>query len=232
MLFRRSRSLTFLPYGRRRSRWRPPGWFWLLLFSAAAGAGGVLWVQQRYLPPRLSAEASTQLRGAYAQADAERLRLRQALAQATQQLAGARTEVQSLTQALDASHATATRLQGDLAAAVDALPPDPRAGAVAVRAAQFTAGGGRLGYEVVLSTARVAAGQAQPALLSLTVTGQAASGRDGSVALAPVALALGRQTVARGSLPLPAGFRPRQTTVQVLEHAGGPVLGARTLRVP
>ncbi|MDE2147034.1 MAG: hypothetical protein KGJ24_10150, partial [Burkholderiales bacterium] len=212
-------------------RWRPPGWFWLLLFGAGAGAGGVLFVQQRYLPPRLSAEASAQLRGDYAQADAERLRLRAALAQATRELASARAEAQSLAQAEAASRAAVAQLQGDLAAAVDALPPDPRGGAVAVRAGQFTAAGGRLAYALVLSSARLAAGKTQPALLSLTVSGQAASGSEGSVALAPVALALGRQAVARGSLPLPAGFRPRQVAAQVLDHAGGQLLGSRVLLV-
>ncbi|MDE2564872.1 MAG: hypothetical protein KGL50_03730, partial [Burkholderiales bacterium] len=93
------------------------------------------------------------------------------------------------------------------------------------------AAGGRLAYALVLSSARLAAGKTQPALLSLTVSGQAASGSEGSVALAPVALALGRQAVARGSLPLPAGFRPRQVAAQVLDHAGGQLLGSRVLLV-
>ncbi|MBV9889557.1 MAG: hypothetical protein JO090_01555, partial [Rhizobacter sp.] len=47
----------------------------LLLLGIVVGAGSVLFVQERYLPPRLSAEASAQLRDALERADAERQRL-------------------------------------------------------------------------------------------------------------------------------------------------------------
>ena len=59
----RSRPVEFNPYGRRRSRRRFPRWLLLLLVGVAVGAGGVVLVQERYLPPRLSAEASTRLAG-------------------------------------------------------------------------------------------------------------------------------------------------------------------------
>jgi hypothetical protein len=37
--------------------------------------------------------------------------------------------------------------------------------------------------------------------------------------------------VVRGSLALPDGFRPRQTTVQVLDRPGGKLLGMRVILV-
>ncbi|HJV70446.1 MAG TPA: hypothetical protein VJ693_14915, partial [Ideonella sp.] len=73
-MFGRSKPVVFDPYGRRRSRWRMPRWLVLLLVGIVIGGGGVLFVQQRYLPPRLSAEASAALRSSFEQADAERLR--------------------------------------------------------------------------------------------------------------------------------------------------------------
>jgi len=35
----------------------------------------------------------------------------------------------------------------------------------------------------------------------------------------------------RGSLPLPQGFRPQQTTIQVLDRVGGKLLGMRVIYV-
>jgi len=51
------------------------------------------------------------------------------------------------------------------------------------------------------------------------------------VALTPIALTLGSHGVLRGSLQLPEGFKPRQTTVQVLDRAAGKSLGMRVLRI-
>ena len=62
-----------LSYGRPRSRWSLPPWLMLLILGAAAGAAGVVYVQEKHLPPRLSASASTGLRASYEQADAERI---------------------------------------------------------------------------------------------------------------------------------------------------------------
>ena len=65
-----SKPIPFDPYGsRRRSRKRFPGWLLLLLSGIAIGAGGVVYVQERHLPPRLSAAESTRLQDAYAKAD-------------------------------------------------------------------------------------------------------------------------------------------------------------------
>ena len=57
------------------------------------------------------------------------------------------------------------------------------------------------------------------------------SGTPTSLKLKPIALNLGSHEVMRGSLPLPEGFKPRQTTVQVLDRAAGKPLGMRVLRV-
>src|SRR5439155_11951312 len=56
-MFGQSKAVIFEPYGRRRSRRTVPRWLVLLLSGIVVGAGGVVFVQERYLPPRLSADA-------------------------------------------------------------------------------------------------------------------------------------------------------------------------------
>lgn len=198
-----------MPHGARRSRW--PSWVWLLLGGLAAGAAAVLLVQHRYLDPRTEAERS-QLIGE--------------LGQAQERLATASDGTKDLTNQLAASRARIERLQGDLATVVDALPPDPRNGIVEVRAARFTASGGMLAYELVLTRDR-AAGPPMIGQVRLVVAGDSARRADTSVALKPVDLSLGRHEVVRGRQPLPEGFVPRETTVQVVDRGAGRILGAR-----
>ena len=229
-MFASSKPVPFNPYGRRRSRWRLPRWAVLLLAGTAIGAGAVVYVQERHLPPRLSASESTQLNSAFTQADAERAQLKISLADTDRRLAAALTEKKALVDDLADSRARAERLHDDLAVAVNALPADPRGGSVAVRAGRFTAQGGAMLYEVVLTRERASA-KAVPGVLQLVVAGQSARGVETSVALKPVAVSLGSMAVVRGSLPLPDGFKPRQTTVQVLDKPAGRSLGMRVLAV-
>lgn len=229
-MFGSSKPVVLQPYGRRRTRASVPRWLLLWLVGVAAGAGAVVWVQERYLPPRLSAEASAALRTAFDKADAERQRLAGELAGTAKRLDAALTEKKALGAELAGGRAVAERLQGDLAAVVAALPADPRGGSVEVRAARFSAQGGALGYDVVLTRER-AAGKPLAGVMQLLVTGESARGGSSTVSLKPVAVAIGGHEVLRGSLPLPEGFKPLQTTIQVLDRAGGKVLGMRVLPV-
>ena len=147
--------------------------------------------------------------------------------QRAQQLVG---ENAALSDAVVRSRSHAERLREDLAAVLDALPPDPRGGSVEVRAAQFNVRDGALDYRVVL-TRDGAAGKVLAGVLQFTVAGESARGVPAALALQPIALALGRHEVLRGSVPLPEGFKPRQTTVQVLDRAAGKALGMRVLKV-
>jgi hypothetical protein len=216
--------------GSRRPRRRLPGWLWLLLGGVLAGVAGVIAVQERYLPARLSAGESASLRQSYEQADGERLRLKAELAQAQQRLQAALVENKALGDDLAGSRAAAERLRDDLTAVIQSLPPDPRGGSVEVRAGQFNARGGVLDYQVVLlregSPRKPLAG-----VMQFTVAGESAGGVRSTLALKPIPLNLGSHEVMRGSLPLPEGFKPRQTTVQVLDRAAGKPLGMRVLLV-
>jgi hypothetical protein len=110
------------------------------------------------------------------------------------------------------------------------LPPDPRGGAVAVRAARFEVDGGALVYDVVLSRDR-AGGKPFEGVLQFVVAGAPLDGPERTVKLDPVPISVGRYESVRGSVPLPDGFKPRQTTVQVLDRPGGRLSGMRVLYV-
>lgn len=229
-MFSNSRPVLFDPRSSRRSRWRIPRWLVLLLCGTLAGAAAVIAVQQRYLPPRLSATESAALREAFAQADSERQQLRIELTQAQQGLQQAQEQKAAADAALASSRTLSERLREDLAAVVQALPPDPRGGSVEVRAGQFSVRDGALDYQVVL----LREGRVRTPLsgvLQFTVSGESARGAPATLALQPIALSMGSHEVVRGSVPLPEGFKPRQTTVQVLDRAAGKALGMRVLRV-
>jgi hypothetical protein len=225
-----SKPVPFDPYRRRRSRWRPPRWLVLLLIGTAIGAGGVILVQERYLPPRLSASETVKLRADYEGADAARLRLQGELADTAKQLQAALAEKKKLTEGLATSVAASERTRQDLAAVVASLPPDPRGGAVEVRAAQFVAKGAQLAYDVVLTRQRVGA-QPTTGVVQFTVVGVSARGVDTTLNPQLVTVSLGAHEVVRGNLALPEGFRPRETTIQVLDRSGGRALGMRVLPV-
>jgi len=228
-MFGRAKPVVFDSYGHRRSR-RVPRWLVLLLSGIVIGAGGVLLIQERYLPPRLSAGESAALVTSFEQVDAERQRLQTALADTTRQLDAATAEKTQATEELAASRRTAEGLRADLLAVVDALPPDPRDAPIAVRAASFSVEGGALSYDVLLSRDR-GTGKPFEGVMQLTVAGESGSGTERAVPLEPVKVSIGRVESLRGSLPLPEGFTPRQTTIHVLDRPDGKRYGMRVIRV-
>ncbi|MEP7100768.1 MAG: hypothetical protein ABI781_09680 [Burkholderiales bacterium] len=207
-----------------------PRWLVLLLVGIVIGAGGLFFAQQRYLPPRLSAADSAELRGAYDTADAARTRLSSQLADATKRLDAALADKTKAIEDSSASRASVETLRADLAAVVASLPPDPRGGAVEIRAARFAAKGNALAYDVLLTRDR---GATRPlsASLQLTVAGLSARGAPASFAAPATAVSIAGHEMARGSVALPEGFRPNQVTVQVLDRAGGKALGMRVMLV-
>lgn len=229
-MFGRNRPVYFDPYRGRRSHWRLPRWLVLLLVGIAIGAAAVIGVQERVLPPRLSASESTRLQAAFGQADAERLRLQSALDGTTRQRDSAVADAKALREKLATTEQDAHDMAGDLAFVVESLPPDPRAGAVAVRVARFAVDQGVLRYSVVL-TRETHGAKSISAVMQLQASGTAADGAARSVALPPVKLSIGHLEVLRGRLPLPDGFTPREVGIRVLDGAGRAQLGMRVLRV-
>ena len=222
------KPVTYEPYGRRRSG--VPRWLVLLLFGISLGAAGVVVIQELYLPARLTGDASSRLRTAFERAEAERKRLEAELGDATKRLETALAENKSAEGEVAAARAIAQRLRDDLTSVIAALPPDPRAGSIEIRAARFSVNKGALAYDVVLTRERPGT-KTIPALMQLLVTGQNARGAEATVSLTPVQLTLGSHEVPRGSLQLPDGFKPRQTTIQMLDRVNGKQLGMRVFVV-
>lgn len=227
-MFGRSKPVVFDRYASRRRRWRLPPWLVLLLLGVAGGVGGVLLAQERYLPPRLSASESATLRTSHEQADAERVRLRAELAQTSQRLAAAVAERKTMADELAASRQETERLRNEAAFLVAALPPDPRGGAIQVRAARFTVEGRQLLYDVVLTRER-SSGRPLAGVMQLIVVG--AGGRETSVTPKPIAISVASHESLRGGVPLPDGFQPRETTIRLLDRVDGKLLGMRVMHV-
>jgi uncharacterized membrane-anchored protein YhcB (DUF1043 family) len=231
-MFGRSKPVVFDPYGRQRSRWPLPRWLVLLLIGIVLGVSGVLIVQEKYLPPRLTADASIKLRDAFQQADTERGGLRRDLATTTQKLDATTADNRTLTERLATSSQTTERLQKDMGSMIDLLPPDPRGGTVSVRAARFSIRGGTLDYEVLLT--RGAPGSAPLAgVMQMSVAGSGGSGSEltKSVSARPQTVSVGAYASLRGSVELPAGFSAREATITVLDRPDGRVYGRRVMYV-
>jgi len=229
-MFRQFRPVSFDPYRSRRSRWSVPRWLVLLLGGIAIGAGGVVYVQESHLPPRLSADATAELRTSFDRAEAERLRLQNELTITAKQLSTALDERKAMADELATSRAATERLREDVATLVAALPPDPRGGAIAVRAARFAVRDGMLAYDVVLSRDR-AGGKSLSGVMQFVVAGESGRGSASTINLEPVAISVGHHESLRGSLRLPDGFQPRQTTINLLDRVGGRSLGMRVMNV-
>lgn len=223
------KPVAFEPYG-KRSAWRPPRWLVLLLLGVAAGVGGVVWVQEKVLPPRLSVQESAALRTAYEQAERERQRLRAELDSTAKQLAAALDENKAQASDLAGTRQSAERLRDDLTFAVAALPPDPRGGTVEVRAARLTRQRGALAYEVLLTRER-ATGKPLAGVMQMVVSGAAAGGVERRITLQPINVSVASHQTLRGSLPLPDDLTPRQTTINILDRVDGRQLGMRVMIV-
>lgn len=202
----------------------------LLVAGTAIGAAGVVFVQERYLPPRLSADASAELQRSFETANADRMRLQAELSATAKRLDAALADKTGLADALAAARGETERLRQDVASLVAALPPDPRGGAVEVRAARFTHDGDTLGYDVVL-TQRSRGGKPLTGVLQLVVAGNSARGPEQSLTLEPLDITMRSHESLRGSVPLPAGFTPRQATISVRDRPHGQQLGRRVVNV-
>jgi hypothetical protein len=228
-MFGRHKPVVFDPYGRRRSR-RVPRWLVLLLLGIALGVAGVVYVQERYLPPRLSPDESARLRAAYKQADGDRSRLKRDLADTAAKLKTVLQSRDELNAQLSLAKRANADLREDLSSLVSTLPPDPRGGVVQVRAARFTVEGGRLQYDVVLSRASTS-GKSMDGVVQFVVAGTNGQGSASTVPLSPVPVSVGNHETLHGDMALPQGFDARQATIKVMDRPDGKLLGMRVIYV-
>lgn len=229
-MFGRPKPVIFDPYGSRPARRWIPRWLWLLVFGAAVGAGALYYAQQQLLPPRLSAEETTQLRAALDSGEQEHARVAAELEQTRLKLDKALAEQARLASELATSHRDLEMQRKDIEGLLAALPLDPRGGAIEIRAANFQVDRDTLGYDIVFSRGE-AQGPPFAGVLQLFVAGTTAGGTETTIELKPAKVEVGHYAIAHGGLPIPAGFVPRQVTIRVLDRAGGKRLGMRVINI-
>ena len=216
-MFGRSQRAAFKPsvYQPSKRARRMPRWLGVLLVGVGLGAGGVLFLQANYGPPRLTAEQSEQLQSELNASNLDRQRLKTQLGEATTQRdANQATQEQATTELAS----TRTRLQQaerDLAVFQNIVPPDPRGTDIGVRAGSFSRAPGKLSYQVLLM--KESKGTEFKGTLRLSVQGVYRNGRAGAVDLEPIDVTLGRYQVAQGTAEIPEGFTPNAVRIQVLD---------------
>ncbi len=234
-MFGRSKPATFkpVPYTRqrrgRRGR-RVPRWLLILVLGVALGAGGLWYVEEQHLPPRLSAEASQRVLEQRDDAERQRARLESELKQSTTKMQQAQAEAARGSEDLAGARKRIEALQQDVAELIAALPRDPRAQAIGIRAASFGTANGRLDYNVVFTRERKGNDVFRGAL-QLAIEGRRASGREDTLVMPAVPLSIAEWEALQGSAPLPDGFNPRQVTIRVLDGPAGKVVSVRVYNV-
>ena len=227
-MFGKSRPVVIDSYSSRKAKKRLPRWLLLLLLGLTAGVGGTIYFQEQVMPPRLSAGDSAALREALGAAEADRAGLRTELEATAGKLVAAQAETQRLGAELAANQQSVARSRDDVDFLVAALPADPRAGAVEIRAARFRAGRGVLDFEIALAAGR---SRSAAAVVELAVSGDGLRSASNTVTLDPLPLPATANSVMRGRAALPEGFTPQQCMIRVLDRPGGQLLGMRLLSV-
>ncbi|CAM4184138.1 membrane protein [Bordetella muralis] len=216
-MFGRSQRAAFKPsvYQPSKRARRMPRWLGVLLVGIGLGAGGLLFLQANYGPPRLTAEESEQLQSELNTANADRQRLRTQVNEATTQRdASQATETQATT-ALAEARTRLQKAEQDLLIFQNIVPPDPRGTDIGVRAGSFSRAPGKLSYQVLLM--KESKDTEFKGTLRLTVQGVYRNGRAGAIELDPIDVTLGRYHVAQGTAELPEGFTPNAIRIQVLD---------------
>lgn len=219
-MFGRSKSTTFTPYsfGHKKPARRVPRWLLWLLIGMVAGAAGVLFVQQEYMPPRLTAKQSEQLTAQHAQVSVALQQANAQLEQVNQQLSQQRSREQGLVGELERARAALKPLQDDLELLQDVLPPDPRGGNLQIRAGRYFNRDGRLSYHLVLT--REQGNAPFQGTVQFAVEGRYPNGRTATITLDPIPLKVDRYENVQGDAALPDGMHARQITSRILDANG------------
>ena len=216
-MFGRSQRATFKPsvYNPGKRARRMPRWVFLMLIGVGLGAGGVLFLQANYGPPRLTIEQSEQLQAELNAANLERQRLRTQLGEATTQRDSSQAAHKQATTELTAAREQLAQLDKALTVFQNVVPPDPRGTDIGVRSGLFSRAPGKLSYQVLLM--RDSKGPEFKGTLRLTVEGVYRNGRAGAIDLPPIDITLNHYHVAQGTAEVPEGLTPRSIRIQVMD---------------
>lgn len=220
------------PYGYTRRSKGIPRWLVLMLAGIALGAGGVLFLQRSYGPPRLTAEQSEQLRMDLNSATLDKQRLQTETKQLTENLNRSTQTAQDQTKTIKQLQQDYEELESGIASLIRAIPADPRGTSPGIRAADMIVTGKQLSYNVLLIQDPKEDGtQAFDGQAKLIASGHYSNGQTVYIDLATLPLHMMRYTDLQGEATLPDGFRARQVTIQLTPADSDKIVSTRTIRV-
>lgn len=229
-MFRSRQRHVFKPtaYGTRRQR-RVPRWLVLMVTGVILGAGGLLFIQTSYGPPRLTAEQSQQLQYDLNSANLEKQRLQSELNQQGRQLAEVTDELSQKTQELETVTKDLARMSHDIHVFADALPPDPRGTSPGIRAATLRNVDGQLDYSILLIQDENNRDTTFRGEVELIAAGRFSNGKNAHVPLPPFEIELDHYTNLEGRIELPDHFTAREVTIQIKAEGQDKVTATRTI---
>jgi hypothetical protein len=220
------------PYGYTRRSKGIPRWLVLMLTGIALGAGGVLFLQRSYGPPRLTAEQSEQLRMDLNSATLDKQRLQTETKQLKENLDRATRMTESQAEKITQLQREYTQLESGVSGLIEAIPADPRGTSPGIRASSMVSNGKQLSYHALLiQDADEDGTKAFDGEIKFVASGSYRSGQSAHVDIATLPLHLMRYTEVRGEATLPDGFRPRQVTIQITPAGSDKIAATRTIRV-
>ncbi|HUH40749.1 MAG TPA: hypothetical protein VL024_07740 [Castellaniella sp.] len=222
------------PYGYTRQRKGIPRWLVLLISGIVLGAGGVVFLQRSYGPPRLTAEQSEQLRMDLNSANLEKQQLQTQAKQLRADLEQTRQALKDQDQTLGQLREGYASMESGVASLIAAIPPDPRGTSPGIRAADMVVRDGQLEYDTLLIQDLPEGAEDAPAFdgeVKLVASGSYSNGKTAYVDLATLPLHMMRYTQIKGQAELPKGFRARQVTIQITARGSDKIAATRTIRV-
>ncbi|TFL13965.1 hypothetical protein CSC67_07245 [Pusillimonas caeni] len=231
-LFSSNKRVVFQPtaYGSTRRRRGIPRWLVLILTGIVLGAGGLLFLQKSYGPPRLTAEESERLHQDLNSANIDKQRLQSQLAQQTRDLEEARSTLSGQDGRLEQLQTRVNSLQEDIQMLVKDIPPDPRGTSPGIRAAELTSQSGTLNYQVLVMQDDPSAATFE-GRITFVVEGRYPNGRSNTITLDPVEFNVDHYKYVKGSAPLPDGMTGRLVTIRITQGEATRLVATRTIRV-
>ena len=227
-----SKRPVFKPtaYGHGRRKRRIPRWLVLMITGMVLGAGGLLFIQKSYGPPKLTVEQSQNLHDEINSVKAESQRLQSQITLAERERTESLAKVESIQGSLENHDSIVNALKNDITLFADAMPADPRNTSPGIRAATLKNDEGKLDYTVLL----MQDGEDAPMFkgtMNFNVMGRYPNGRNGYIDLDPIEVEFGRYEHAQGSVELPSSMVARQVTIQIFPEGSQREAARRIINV-
>lgn len=227
-----SKRSVFKPtaYGHSRRKRRIPRWLLLMITGMVLGAGGLLFMQKSYGPPKLTVEQSQQLHDEINTVKAENQRIQSQITLAERERADSLAQVDSIKNRLENHDRIVGALEKDITLFANAMPTDPNNTSPSVRAAELSNNNGNLDYTILLMQDADKDGTFK-GTINFNVMGRYPNGRNGYLDLDPIEVSIGRYTHAIGSVELPSNMTARQVTIEIFPEGGQRAVAKRIYNV-